>query len=102
MSKVQIRGPVAWYSNFPDVFYVICEYDNEGIDFTTIDATVDEAVAQEQVMAHAFEEAYETYMRNLHMPTVPEVGKAIADLDYDASLRCTRYFYKKVDLRKEI
>jgi hypothetical protein len=41
MAKVQIRGPVAWHSNFPDVFYVICEYDNEGIDFTTIDATVD-------------------------------------------------------------
>lgn len=90
------------YACFPDVFYVICAWDDEGINFETLDATINEEIAQEQVMAYTFEEAYETYMRNLHMPIVPEVGKAIADRSYDASLRCTRYFYKKVDLRKEM
>lgn len=52
-------------------------------------------------MAHAFEEAYETYMQNLHMLSVPEVEKVITERSYKASLHYTRYFYKKVDLRKE-
>lgn len=97
MPKVQIRGPVAWHSNFPDVFYVICEYDNEGIDFTTIDATVDETVAQEQVMAHAFDDAYECAMRELQSRNM-NMAKVI----YQVRLDCPRYFYKKVDLRKEM
>lgn len=97
MPKLQLRGPVTWHSHFPDVFYVICEYDNEGIDFTTIDATTDETVAQEQVMAHAFDDAYECAMQELQRRNM-NMAKVI----YQVRLDCPRYFYKKVDLRKEM
>ena len=100
MPKVQIRGPVAWYSNFPDIFYVICAWDNEGMDFKTIDATIEEAVAQEQVMAHTFDEAYEDAMRELHSRGTLEAGQTMAQVIYQVRLDCPRYFYKKVDLTK--
>lgn len=85
------------YACFPDVFYVICEYDNEGIDFTIIDATVDETVAQEQVMAHTFDDAYECAMQELQCRNM-----TMAKIIYQVRLDCPRYFYKKVDLRKEM
>lgn len=84
------------YACFPDVFYVICRYDDEGIDFETIDATINEEVAQEQVMAYAFEEAYEAAMQELQRRNM-----TMAHIIYQVRLDCPRYFYKKVDLRKE-
>ena len=85
------------YACFPDVFYVICAWDDEGINFETIDATINEEVAQEQVMAYAFEEAYEDAMRELQSRNM-----AMAKVIYQVRLNCPRYFYKKVDLRKEM
>ena len=85
------------YACFPDVFYVICAWDDEGINFETIDATINEEVAQEQVMAYAFEEAYEDAMRELQSRNM-----TMAKVIYQVRLDCPRYFYKKVDLRKEM
>lgn len=85
------------YACFPDVFYVICRYDNDGMDFETIDATINEEVAQEQVMAYAFEEAYECAMQTLQSRNM-----TMAQVIYQVRLECPRYFYKKVDLRKEM
>ena len=85
------------YACFPDVFYVICRYDNNGMDFETIDATINEEVAQEQVMTYAFEEAYEDAMRELQSRNM-----TMAKVIYQVRLDCPRYFYKKVDLRKEM
>ena len=85
------------YACFPDVFYVICQYDDEGMDFETIDATINEEVAQEQVMSYAFEEAYEDAMRELQSRNM-----TMAKVIYQVRLDCPRYFYKKVDLRKEM
>ncbi|MBQ8242259.1 MAG: hypothetical protein IJZ40_02105 [Bacteroidaceae bacterium] len=85
------------YACFPDVFYVICAWDDDGINFETIDATINEEVAQEQVMAYAFEEAYEDAMRELQSRNM-----TMAKVIYQVRLECTRYFYKKVDLRKEM
>lgn len=91
------------YACFPDVFYVICSYDHEGIDFETIDATINEEVAQEQVMALSFEYVYEWYMRTLHRDDLSrEAAKQIANSNYRTVLATTPYFYKKVDLRKEM
>lgn len=91
------------YACFPDVFYVICSYDHDGIDFETIDATINEEVAQEQVMALSFEYAYEWCMRQLHRDDVTAaVAKQIAYSNYKTVLATTPYFYKKVDLRKEM
>ena len=83
------------YTCFPDVFYAICRYDNEGMDFEIIDTTVDEEVAQEQIMAYAFEEAYESAMQALQSHDM-----TMARVIYQVRLDCPRYFYKKVDLRK--
>ena len=85
------------YAFFPDVFYVICAWDNDGMDFETIDATVNEGVAQEQVMNYVFEEAYESAMQALQ-----NYNMDMAKLIYQVRLDCPRYFYKKVDLRKEM
>ena len=85
------------YACFPDVFYVICAWDDDGINFETIDATINEEVAQEQVMAYAFEEAYEDAMRELQSRNM-----TMAKVIYQVRLDCPRYFYKKVDLRKEM
>ena len=88
------------YACFPDVFYVICRYDNEGMDFETIDATINEEVAQEQVMSYAFEEAYEIAMEVLQDIRSDRVD--FAKTIFKVRLSCPRYFYKKVDLRKEM
>lgn len=85
------------YACFPDIFYVICRYDDEGMDFETIDATINEEVAQEQVMSYAFEEAYESAMQELQRRNMN-----MAKIIYQVRLDCPRYFYKKVDLRKEM
>ena len=85
------------YACFPDVFYVICVWDDEGINFETIDATVNEEVAQEQVMSYAFEDAYESAMQTLQSRNM-----TLAKIKYRVRLECPRYFYKKVDLRKEM
>ena len=85
------------YACFPDVFYVICAWDDEGINFETIDATINEEVAQEQVMAYAFEKAYEDAMQELQSRNM-----TMAKVIYQVRLDCPRYFYKKVDLRKEM
>ena len=85
------------YACFPDVFYVICAWDDEGINFETLDATINEEVAQEQVMAYTFEEAYEDAMQELQSRNM-----TMAKVIYQVRLDCPRYFYKKVDLRKEM
>lgn len=64
--------------------------------------TPDEAVAQEQVMAHAFDEAYEDAMRELHSRGTLKAAQTMAKVIYQVRLDCHRYFYKKVDLRKEM
>lgn len=88
------------YACFPDVFYVICRYDDEEIDFETIDATINEEVAQEQVMSYAFEDAYEIAMEVLQGMKSDRVD--FAKTIFKVRLNCPRYFYKKVDLRKEM
>jgi hypothetical protein len=67
------------------------------MDFETIDATINEEVAQEQVMSYSFEEAYECAMQTLQSRNM-----TLAKIKYQVRLECPRYFYKKVDLRKEM
>lgn len=87
------------YANFPDIFYVICMWDDEGINFETIDATVNEEVAQEQVMAHTFQDSYEKSMAEYHAGVTPIAGKWLAEMAYKTAIHCPRFFYKTIDLR---
>jgi hypothetical protein len=48
-------------------------------------------------MAHAFDDAYECAMQELQRRNM-NMAKVI----YQVRLDCPRYFYKKVDLRKEM
>jgi hypothetical protein len=47
-------------------------------------------------MAHTFDDAYECAMRELQHRNM-----TMAKVIYQVRLDCPRYFYKKVDLRKE-